>query len=154
MVAVAISRSLRQDIGDAESIQLAENFRDYKAGLQAFGLVFGRDRQFVKPAEVVAEEIWHVHLEDNACISAWDYLTDNFVQRRFTQDNYTSDTILVYGQLWDVRRTPYLLQAILAPDGHDQMKSDLRMRAIAAEFADERRDFTVATSFSDWIIVE
>lgn len=154
MVAVAISRTLRQDIGDAESIQLAENFRDYKTGLQSFGHVFGRDRALIKPSEIVAEEIWHVHLEDDACMSAWDYLSENFTQRRYSQDNYTSDTILVYGQLWDVRRTPYLLHAILAPNGHDQMSDNLRMRAIAAEFADERKDFTAATSFSDWIIVE
>lgn len=153
MVAVTLSRSLRQDLGDEISLDLATKFREFKIGQTSFGLHFGRDKPFGWPAEVVAQQIWHVHLEDAACSASWDYFTDNYVRNGYTQENYTSDTILVYGRLWDAHRAPFLLHEILAPDGHMKMDDRLRMRAIAAGFADERRDYAAAMPCSDWIIV-
>lgn len=141
-------------MGDENATDLACDFRDYKAGITSFGATFGRDKEFGWPSEVTAHELWHVHLEDEAASSTWDYLTENYSRNRFSQDNYTSDTMLVYGRVWDAYKSPYLLLTILSPDGHAQMDDRERMRALAAEYAEERLEFARKMPCSEWIIVE
>lgn len=154
MPAVVISRSLRLVLGDPDATELAQDFRDYKAGLISFGAIFGRDKAFGWPAAVREHQLWHVHLEDEQASPAWDSLTENFHKKGFTQDNYTSNTMLVYARVWDAYKAPFLLHSILSPDGHQQMSDAERMLAIAAEFAQERRDYSAQMPSSDWIIVE
>ncbi|MOA41664.1 hypothetical protein D3C78_1636440 [compost metagenome] len=103
---------------------------------------------------MVNEKLWHVHLDDPRSSSTWDSLTENFHVRGFSQDNYTSDTILVYGRVWDVYRAPYLLQTILQPNGHDLMVDRAKMLALAMEFRVERSDYAAQMPSSDWLIVE
>lgn len=141
MTLVVISRTLTLELGTANAQELANDFRDYKSGVVSFGARFGRDRAFRWPTEARAESLWHVHLEDDDAVETWDYLSANYHKRGFTQDNYTSNTILVYGHLFDVRRSPYLLHAILKPNGHDMMDDEPFMRSLAAEFKEVRREY-------------
>jgi hypothetical protein len=139
MVYVLLGRDLLHDLGVEASLELAEEFQQYKLGMVSFGGTFGRDKPFSWPQEVVEQELWHVHLEEDAVVKTWDYLSENYQNRGFTQDNYTSDKILVYGQAWDVRYSPYILIAILNPNGHAKME-DIEVLAVLAEQYVEEKD--------------
>lgn len=135
-------------------MDLATDFRDYKAGAVSFGVTFGRDKRFAWPDKVVQLELWHVHLEDESVTGTWDFLTENFYQNSYTQDNYTSNTMLVYGRIWDGYKGPYMLHSILAPDGHAKMDDRDGMRALALEFESEAEAYRRLMPSSDWILVE
>lgn len=152
---VVISRSLRLSLGDVPALELAQNFYDYKvSGVTSFGATFGRDKQFVAPVEARARQLWHVHLEDDACSSAWDWISENFFAKGFSQDNFTSDTILVYGYAPTAPKSPFLLMNILAPDGHILMNNNEGMRAICFAYDKELMDYRHQMPSSDWIIVQ
>lgn len=155
MTLVVISRTLNVELGDQNAQDLANDFRDYKSGDISFGAIFGRDRPLIRPNEITAEQLQHVHLEDSACSAAWDEITDNYYRKKFSQDNYTSNTILVYGQLYDVKDTPFLLHAILKPLGHALMDDVPFMRELAAEFREERRTYAAHLTYPTplrWVI--
>lgn len=154
MPAVVISRSLRAALTDEPARDLAAEFRDYKAGALSFGGTFGRDKRFSWPSEAVSHELWHVHLEDEAAIPTWDRLTANFHLRNYTQDNYTSDTMLVYGRLWAAYKAPFLLHSILSPNGHAMMEDGSGMKALAYEYCAEVDAYRREMPGGGWILVE
>ena len=149
MPAVVISRSLRLDIGDRPARDLGRDFLDYKLGRDSFGDVFGRDKAHTRPAEVKALNLWHVHLEERGSVADWD----RFWNQGYPQDNFTSDRILVYGQMLDLARAPWLLFTILSPFGHAKMDDDLGMRALAKDYSLEKQAYIQNPSPSHWIII-
>jgi hypothetical protein len=142
MVSVLLSRNLFNDLGWQAGLELAQEFQQYKSGLVSFGGLFGRDKPFSWPAEVVEQELWHVHLEEDAVLDTWDYLTENYEKLGFTQNNYTSNKILVYGHAWDIRYSPYILVAILDPEGHAKMDDKNVMKDLAAQYVEEKADYS------------
>lgn len=147
MTFVVVGKKLTSDIGELGAKELANDFFEYKSGSASFGDIFGRDKAFNRPKQAVEQDIWHVHMETPAVFAAWDSLW----KRGFPQDNFTSDKILVYGRLWDVSRAPYLLVAILDPDGHDQMEDVERMAAISTEFVDEAQAYSRRLPSEQWV---
>lgn len=150
MPAVVISRSLRLVLGDVEARNLGTDFLDYKTGAANFGDVFGKDKLHTRPPEAVAHELQHVHMETPQVASVWDSLW----KRRFAQEKFTSNKILVYGHMWDVAKAPWLLLFILNPDGHAKMEDDNVMRALAAEYGEEKDDYSRDPFRTEWIIIE
>ncbi len=149
MTAVVVSRALVSDLGDEAALALAQDFQTYKAG-GPFGDPFGRDKKFGWPAEVVENELWHVHIEDPTVYKAWDSLWS----RGFPQENFTSNTILVYGRVWHVQYSPHLLLTILKPDGHAQMDDKERMKAIGGEFEAEVDAYSRRLEGEPWLILK
>ncbi len=149
MTAVVVSRALVDDLGEQGALELAQDFKAYKDGGN-FGDPFGRDKKFAWPAEVVENELWHVHLEDPSVYQTWD----NLWKRGFPQDNFTSNTILVYGRVWHIQYAPHLLLTILKPDGHSQMEDKARMAQINGEFEDEVDAYSRRLVSDNWLIIK
>ncbi|KOX63859.1 MULTISPECIES: type II toxin-antitoxin system YafO family toxin [Pseudomonas] len=148
MTAIVVSRALVSDLGNEAALDLAQDFQAYKAG-GPFGDPFGRDKKFAWPTEVVENELWHVHIEDPSVYQAWDSLWS----RNFPQENFTSNTILVYGRVWHVQYSPHLLLTILKPDGHAQMDDKERMKAIGQEFEAEVDAYSRRLEGEPWLIL-
>jgi hypothetical protein len=146
---IVVSRALvADDFDETRALQLAKDFQEYKAG-GSFGDPFGRDKAFLRPESAVANELWHVHIDDGLVTDTWD----NLWSRGFPQWNFTSDTILVYGRMSYVQYQPYLLLTILKPDGHAQMDNPARMRALVTEYENEVEAYRERLPTDKWLIL-
>jgi len=151
MVAVVISRSLTAEMGEGAAYELASDFKSYKSDQACnYGDVFGRDKKFLFPDIVVKNEMWHVHMEQPSVESEWQKHWDNGEP----QVKFTSDKILVYGQMSEVSFTPYLLLTILDPDGHKKMDDFDYMKSLGEEYVDEVFAYSVRLPTDKWIIVK
>ncbi|WP_223535577.1 type II toxin-antitoxin system YafO family toxin [Pseudomonas sp. GL-B-16] len=151
MTAVVISRSLAAEMGPDVALQLAVDFQFYKSDQASnFGDIFGRDKDFLFPDIVVKNCIWHVHMEQPSVESYWQQLWDN----NEPQVKYTSDKILIYGQMTDVSFNPYLLLTILDPAGHKKMDDIERMKALGAEYEDEVFAYSARLPSQKWVMVK
>jgi hypothetical protein len=148
MTAVVVSRGLVEDLGTEKASELAADFQAYKTG-GPHGDPFGRDKRFAWPDNVVENQLWHVHLEDASVATVWDSLWE----RNYPQENFTSNTILVYGRAWTVQYAPHFLLTILKPDGHAQMEDTERMKAIGAEYELELDAYSRRLPSENWLIV-
>lgn len=142
MASVLLGRDLFSDLGWQAALDLAHEFQQYKSGLISFGGMFGRDKRFSWPKEAVEHELRHIHLEEESVLDAWDFLERNYAQRGFTQDNFTSNKILVYGHAWDVRYSPYILIAILSPDGHAKMDDKDVMDDLVEQYLEVKAEYS------------
>lgn len=95
-----------------------------------------------------------MHLEEPSVSETWDYLWDNKITKGYSQHNFTSNKILVYGHAYDLPAGPWILFRILTPNGHALMEDDEKMRALASEYVDERNDYFHACDKNAWIIVK
>ncbi len=146
MSRVFISRSLEVEIGSTYAMELAVDFRRFIEGQTKPGTIFGKNVPFSWPAQVKQQDLWHVHLETEEVRAKWAL---NRAKSR-SPDRFTSNTILVYGRLSDLQGQPYLLHAILDPEGHKKM-DDLRlMISLAEDFEDERTAFSKTKDTSAW----
>jgi mRNA interferase YafO len=151
MTAVVISRSLTAEMGEGAAYELATDFKRYKADpANNFGDIFGRDKPHLFPEIVVKNNIWHVHMEQPSVENYWQQLWD----QNAPQVEYTSNKILVYGQMMDVSFTPYLLLTILDPKGHAQMKDIERMRALGEEYEDEVFAYSARLPTQKWVMAK
>lgn len=146
---VVIGKTLEQALGSGPALDLAIAFGEWKDGAYETGRIFGRNEPFRKHREAVSEELWHVHLEEASVTSAWASMR----KRGFDNPrNYTSDTILVYGQMTDLSYQPYMLVAVFAPNGHDDMEDRSKMDKAVAEYVRDRKDYSWSPDKSGWTI--
>lgn len=148
---VVIGKTLEQALGSGPALELANTFSDWKDGLYEVGKVFGRDVPFRRHRGAVEEQLWHVHLEEARVTADW---ADK--RRRGYPDpwHYTSDTILVYGQMTDLSYQPYMLMAVFTPNGHDDMESPSKMDGVVAEYTRDRKDFSWSPDKSGWTLAK
>lgn len=151
MTAVLVSRFLAEQYGTESAIELASGFRDYKKNqYDEYGFIYGKDKGFLYPEIVVTNGLKHVHMYQPCVDKRWEKLLSEGAE----QDAFTSNRMLVYGQMLEVSYTPYLLLTILDPAGHEQMKDIERMRAIGAEYEDEAFAYSARLPSDAWIFVK
>ncbi|KTT33833.1 hypothetical protein SB18R_03365 [Pseudomonas oryzihabitans] len=151
MTAVVVSRKLTlllesQNPGDAQ--ELADEFLLWKKKLIGPGDTFGKSSLFGKPASVVRLGLAKVHLESDAVTANWDYLLS--VKKQMDPDKYTSDRVLVYGQLGDMPRQPYFLLTILEP-GHEYMEDPDLVKQLAPAYEKERDLYGKTLADPNWV---
>jgi len=151
MTAVVISRSLTAEMGEEFAYQFARDFKAYKSDqAENYGVIFGRDKGFLYPDIVVKNGLQHVHLVQESVLSDWK---QRWIDQE-PQENFTSNKILVYGQMTEVSFTPHLLLTILDPGGHAQMSDIERMKAVGEEFEEEYFRYSSRLPSDKWVIVK
>lgn len=149
MTAVILSRKLTFTMPAHEAFTLVGEFKLWKEGGIGPGDFFGKDSAFMKPKSVVDMQLRKVHLETEAVASEW---TRKIQLGQEDPNKFTSDKILVYGQLGDLRHTPYLLLTILDP-GHAKMESPDLVRGLGIYYETERADIGKHFPSDDWLAV-
>ncbi|RZA29531.1 MAG: hypothetical protein EOP02_04240 [Proteobacteria bacterium] len=148
MTAVVISRALTADLGWDNAVELAKDFKAYKADPEnRYGDIFGRDKKFLFPDIVSRNALWHVHMEEPSVESDWQSHWD----QQDPQYCFTSDKILVYGKMENVSFTPYLLLTILSPKGHALMADIDGMKALGQEYEDEVFAYSAKLPTDKWV---
>lgn len=136
MTAVILSSRLALQLPPVSALSLVEEFKLWREGGIGPGDTFGKDSAFMRPKSLVDLGLRKVHLEDDRVRDSW-----NRKLRKGEEDSqaYTSDRVLVYGLLGDMKYSPFLLLTILDP-GHAFMeKSDL-VKGLGLFFETERAD--------------
>jgi hypothetical protein len=151
---VVVSRPLTRSLGEAGALELAHQFKIYKSDQDnEYGQIFGRDKDFHFPEAVVRNGLQHVHMEEPAVENRWQAEWE----RNGPQENYTSDTILVYGRIpnqdYPPKQIPIMLVDLLTPSGHAKMKDIDGMRALGMIFEDEVSAYSVRLPTDKWIEV-
>jgi|GEM_PF-6719403 len=155
MTAVVLSRRLAQDLaqygGSTFPRHFAAEFQLWKEGGIGAGDTFGKNTPFSKPKAVVECDLWKVHLETSAVTPRWNRMLD---EEGITDPQaYTSDRLLVYGQLGDFAYRPYLLLSILDP-AHSLMQDPARVLTLAEAYELERFAFSRWSPGDDsWTVV-
>jgi mRNA interferase YafO len=147
MTAVVVSRKLTHSIGTDYSHSLAGEFSLWKSGGIGPGDTFGKTSKFEAPRSI-REVLNKVHLETDSVTRHWTRMLE--VEKVEDPQAYTSDRILVFGRMWDVAQTPYLLVTILEP-GHDLMKDWPMLAEVGAYFGSESRAFSREYPSTAWI---
>jgi mRNA interferase YafO len=146
MTAVVVSRKLTLAIGEKLSQSYASEFSLWKQGLIGAGDFFGKTTPFVAPP-AIKNVLEKVHLEHKGVSRRWDAMLREGV---LDPQAYTSDKILVFGRMWDVRLSPYMLVTILEP-GHDQMKDWPMLAGVGAYFGAESAAFSREYPTTAWV---
>lgn len=145
MTCAVLSTRLRLALSVEESAGLLAEFCLWKDGGIGAGDYFGKDSAFMRPKSVVDAGIRKVHLETPDVTAQWDRKLKAGVT---DADKYTSDKVLVYVRLGDVKHAPYMLLVILEP-GHQQMSDPDLVLGLAILYEQERnaspRRFLMAT---------
>jgi mRNA interferase YafO len=146
MTAVVVSRKLTLSIGREAAQTYADEFSLWKQGGIGPGDFFGKTTPFVAPPAIkgVLEK---VHLENEGVSRRWDSMLKEGID---DPQAYTSDKILVFGRMWDVKLSPYMLVTILDP-GHDQMKDWPMLAGVGAYFGAESAAFARAYPSTAWV---
>ncbi|SDQ80202.1 mRNA interferase YafO [Pseudomonas lundensis] len=147
MTCAVIGATLNICLTPQEAAHLVKEFCLWKDGGIDPGDYFGKDTAFMRPKSVVDAGIRKVHLETQSVTPAWNRMMGSGIK---DPDRYTSDKILVYVHLGDVKNTPYLLLAILEP-GHAQMSDPDLVRGLAVLYEDERSAFARTFPDPQWI---
>ncbi|WP_288359422.1 type II toxin-antitoxin system YafO family toxin [uncultured Pseudomonas sp.] len=150
-MAVVVGRKLTALLeaqGDGQSQHLADEFHLWKQGGIGPGDTFGKASFFARPEAVVRVGLSKVHLETPAVEDRWTYMLE--VEQVKDRDAYTSDKILVYAQLGDVSKQPFLLLAILEP-GHSFMKQPVLVKGLAVAYETERSDYCKTLADPSWV---
>lgn len=148
MTAVVVSRRLTLITGTDQAKVWADEFSLWKQGGIGPGDTFGKTSGFFAPPDVVGQ-LSKVHLENDRVSDRWNRMLDEGIE---DPQAYTSDKILVFGRAWDVPKAPYLLVALLDPDGHEQMKNWPMLSELGVHFNSEARAFSQDfPTISGWI---
>lgn len=150
-MAVVVGRKLTALLdaqGSGYSQHLANEFHLWKQGGIGPGDTFGKASLFARPDAVVRIGLSKVHLETPAVTKHWTRMLE--VQKVKNKDAYTSNRILVYAQLGDVSKQPYLLLAILDP-GHSFMKQPVLVKGLAVAYETERSDYCNSLADPSWV---
>jgi hypothetical protein len=135
-----------------KALELAVDFQAYKLdpGGQA-GINFGRDKDCLFPDVVVKNGVRHVHMEEDSVVSKWQAIWD----RRGSQDEYTSDKLLIYGGIPDPsypqNMIPVMLLDILSPKGHSLLADFDGMEAIGEMFLEEISAYSIRLPSDHWV---
>lgn len=138
MTKVIVSRRLTLIAGPGQSKIWADEFSLWKQGGIGAGDTFGKTSFFAAPPSI-AGQLEKVHLENDRVSARWNRMLDEGIQ---DPQAYTSDKILVYAQACDAPMAPYLLIALLDPDGHEQMKNWPMLSELGIHFESEARAFS------------
>lgn len=148
MTAVILSRKLSIEMPHPQAVSLVEEFKLWREGGIGPGDTFGKDSAFMKPKSLVDVGLRKVHLEDPRVTQRWNYLLN--VEKIEDPQAYTSDKVLVYGQLGYMRLSPYLLLTILDP-GHFQMENPELVKGLGIFYESEQAAIGKYYPTSDWI---
>jgi len=147
MTAVVVSRKLASTLGTDYSQSLADEFALWKEGGIGEGDTFGKTSKFEAPKSIRGI-LNKVHLETDQVTKRWDRMLH--VEKVTDPQAYTSDRILVFGQMVDVIHAPYLLVTILDP-GHKLMDDHLMLAEVGAYFGSESRAFSREYPSESWV---
>jgi mRNA interferase YafO len=147
MTAVIFSRKLSWSLPQAEAEKLGSEFLLWKNDGIGPGDFFGKHTGFMRPPSVVRLGLRKVHLETDDVSDAW---TQKLERGEENPLKFTSDKVLVYGRLEDMRHTPYLLLTILEP-AHDQMEEPEVVRNLGVFFETERDAIGKYFPSSEWV---
>lgn len=134
MIRVVLSAYLNLVLSSEDAVSLVGEFKLWKEGGIGPGDTFGKDTAFMRPKSVVEAGIRKVHLETPDVTGAWTRKLNSGVD---DPQKFTSDKVLVYVHLEDVKNTPFLLLAILEP-GHAWMADPDLVRGLAVLYEQER----------------
>ncbi|MCG6574863.1 hypothetical protein EGM97_09100 [Pseudomonas sp. AF32] len=148
MTAVILSRKLSLEMPHHEAVSLVQEFQLWRDGGIGPGDTFGKDTAFMKPKSVVDLGLRKVHLETPNVTPRWNYLIET--EKVEDPQAFTSDKILVYGQLGYMRRAPYLLLTILEP-GHLQMESPELVKGLGIFYESEQAAIGKYFPDNEWI---
>ncbi|KMM91995.1 MULTISPECIES: type II toxin-antitoxin system YafO family toxin [Pseudomonas] len=147
MTAVILSRRLTLLIPRQEAVSLVSEFKLWREGGIGPGDTFGKDSAFKKPKSLVDMGLRKVHLEEPSVSQEWD----RGIRRGITDpQRFTSNRVLVYGQLGEMKHNPYLLLTILDP-GHSFMEQPDLVRGLGVFFETERQDIGKYFPSPEWI---
>ena len=102
----------------------------------------------MKPKSLVDLGLRKVHLENPNVTPKWNNLLN--VQNELDPQAYTSDKLLVYGQLGYLSRSPYLLLTILDP-AHFQMENPELVKGLGIFYESEQSAVGKYFPTADWI---
>lgn len=153
MTAVVLSRKLtlllQKNVGPSEPSVFATRFQQWRDSELMAGEVFGKNSAFIKPRSVVEAGLWKVHMETPETKRKWDRLAD---KGEDDPNAYTSDKILVYARLSDLKYQPFMPLLILHP-GHAFMQNPELVGRLADFYEDERYDFVRRLASEPWVTV-
>lgn len=147
MTAVILSRKLTLSMPRDHAQSLADEFKLWREDGIGAGDTFGKDSAFMKPKALTDLGLRKVHLESDNVVEQWNRkiaLGETDPQR------FTSDRVLVYGKLGDMRLTPFLLLTILDP-GHSYMEQPDLVRGLGIFFETERSEIGKRFLSSEWV---
>jgi mRNA interferase YafO len=147
MTAVILSRKLTISMPRHEAVSLADEFVLWREGGIGPGDTFGRDTAFMKPQAIVDLGLRKVHLEEPSVSDSWNRKLEAGEEDHF---RYTSDRVLVYGRLGDVKYNPFLLLTILDP-GHAFMEQSELVKGLGIFFETERADIGKHFPSPEWV---
>ncbi len=150
MTAVVVGRKLTavlEQIRPGFAVTVADEFSLWKQGGIGPGDFFGKCTPFSKPPEIVRLGIHKVHLETPSVASRWNRMLGEGVE---DPQAFTSDTLLVFTHMGDVRAQPYLLFALLEP-AHAMMQDPANVKSLSAAYEAERSEYTRTLADPTWV---
>lgn len=148
MSAVILSRKLTLSMPRTEAVSLASEFSLWRQGGIGPGDTFGKDTAFMKPKSIVDMALRKVHIEEPSVTHEWN---QKLKSGELDPQRYTSDRVLVYGRLGEMKYNPYLLLTILDP-GHIFMEQSDLVSGLGVFFETERQDIGKYFPSSDWVV--